>query len=330
MLAQRAPRYNMRTVEPNAVTAESLFQAYFLPLYPDDVRDSLRAARSTDANPAKNPAVLAHLDDAAARFVALAPWILGGDPELDYSDESVHRLSRLLTLALRSALSSRGEAGSAENELFNVVVHGAAYVGACVVRSHGGAWSVRRPLWESVVTLESRAGKGDLPVFHWWLKSLSDAALAEGGSGTLADRYRASVEIPCARPEDWPVIAPEDRELPRITKVRYDVLYKYLKAHLPELKDLGEHFPTPERFEELGFKHLDLALLGGGRVLLMHGLGRAGLHLFFLTKAGFDKALYYPADAFPEPLVKIVGDKLQVHLSIEKKPQVHEMLFWGI
>src|SRR5207248_410962 len=99
-------------------------------------------------------------------------------------------------------------------ELFNVVVHGAAYVGSCIVAKHGARWAVRRPLWESQVHLTSRMGEADLAVFHWWLKSLADDAFTRGT--TLADRYRAHVENPCARPEDLPVIAPVDRRLPRL------------------------------------------------------------------------------------------------------------------
>ena len=39
--------------------------------------------------------------------------------------------------------------------LTHVVVHGAIYVGSCVIRGHGASWQVRRPLWESLVRLES-------------------------------------------------------------------------------------------------------------------------------------------------------------------------------
>ena len=60
-----------------SVTAESLFREVFLPLYPEDAKSDLGRARSVDANPANNPTVLAHLDDAAAVFVANAPSALG-------------------------------------------------------------------------------------------------------------------------------------------------------------------------------------------------------------------------------------------------------------
>jgi hypothetical protein len=305
------------------VTAERLFLDHFWPLYPEDARADLARARKTDANPGNNPGVVAHLDDAARAFVRNAQALFGADLALDTSDASVHRLSAALTPERRDAWASIGK--GAENALFNAVVHGAAYVGACVVANHGGAWSVRRPLWESLVRLHSPAGEADLAIFHWWLKSLAD-----GATETLADRYRTLVEVPCARPEELPVIAPNDRRLPRIAKgVRYNVLYKHLKAHLPELRDLGRDFPTPERFAELGFKWLDFALLGGGRMLLVYGPAASGLHLFWLSESGFEKAAYFPADAFPEPIVRAQGDTLEIIVSVAGAVQRHEMLWWG-
>jgi hypothetical protein len=311
--------------------ADAIFRSYFLPLYPEAARADLGVARTIDANPAKNPALFAHLGDAALRFSVLFPKLAGEDPILDFSDASVHRLSALLTPGRRDAWAKEGAAGTAESSLFNVIVHGVAYVGACVVKNHGGTWAMRNPMWESLVTLSSRAGTGDLPLFHWWLKSIADApSSADHAHATLADRYRAQVEVPRARPEDLPKIFEGERKLPRITKVRYDVLYKYLKAHLPELRDLGEGFPSPERFEELGLKWIDLVALAENRLLLLVGFGSTGLHLFFLTKSGFEKSLYYPADGFPEPVVRVRGEKLEVHLAIGEKPMVHEMLYWGI
>ena len=311
------------------VTADALFASFFLPLYPEAAARDLAKARSTDANPAKNPSLYAHLGEAAERFAVMFPRLVGEEVDLDFTDASVHRLAALLTAERRDAWAAQGTPGTPENALFNVVVHGAAYLGACIVKNHGGAWSLRNPMWESVVTLTSRAGTGDLPLFHWWLKSLADENLAHA-SGSLADRYRTHVEVPRARPEDLPPIFEGERRLPRLTKVRYDVLYKYIKAHLPELRDLGEHFPSPERFEEYELKWLEPLALGENRILLLSGLGRGGLHLFFLTKTGFEKALFFPADSFPDPIVRARGDKLEVHLSLEKKQVVHEMLYWGM
>jgi|GEM_PF-1098737 len=251
------------------VTAESLFREVFLPLYPEDARSDLGRARTTDANPAKNPALLAHVGEAAAVFAANAPIVLGlpeSELGLDYTDASVHRLSAALTRGRRDRLLEKGAKGTSDNALFNLAIHGASYLGACIVRSHGGVWAVRRPLWESLVRLTSRLGEGELPVFHWWLKSLADDA-----PSTLADRYRAHVEVPCAKPEELPVLADEDRKLPRLKRPRYDAFYKYIRAHLPELRDVGEDFPSPERFEELRFEYLSFLMVGGGLVAVIAG-----------------------------------------------------------
>ncbi len=314
-----------------AITAEALFRDLFLPLYPEDAKSDLGRARSTDANPAGNPSVLAHLDDAARVFVEMAPAVLRSDLALDFSDVSVHRLSATLTPKVRDRLMADGATGTADNTLFNFVVHGAAYVGGCIVRSHGGRWSVRRPLWESVVRLESRAGTADLPIFNWWLNTLADASGESHAS--LADRYRTYVEVPCARPEELPIIAPPDRDLPKLAKVRYDAFHKYLRARIPELRDVGDAFPSPERFAELDFKSLSFALVGGGRMLVVWGPTEHGLHAFWLTKEGFEKGAFWPCDAFPAPLLRIRGDgedqRVEVILSRESAPAVIEMLWWG-
>ena len=41
---------------------------------------------------------------------------------------------------------------------------------ACIVARHGGAWRVRRPLWESLVHLRSRAGEADLAPVEAFLR----------------------------------------------------------------------------------------------------------------------------------------------------------------
>ena len=49
-------------------SAERLFETLFRPAYPPDLRDdaaALIAARSVDANPAKNPRLYAELDEVA-------------------------------------------------------------------------------------------------------------------------------------------------------------------------------------------------------------------------------------------------------------------------
>jgi hypothetical protein len=120
-----------------ANTADALFRAYFLPLYPADARADLAAARANDANPAGNPAIYAHVDEAAAIFARQAPVLFGPGVGLDYTDASVHRLSAALTRERRDHWAASGAEGTPENELFNVIGHGAAYVGACIVREHG-------------------------------------------------------------------------------------------------------------------------------------------------------------------------------------------------
>jgi len=310
------------------ITAERLFERWFLPCYPPDAgldRESLARARATDANSAQNPAIYAQIDEAAAIFARLAPAALGApDLALDFSDASVHRLAALLTRERRDAWMAGSP--SRDSMLVTMATHGALYVGACIARSHGGTWQVRRPLWESAVRLVSRAGTGDLAVFHWWLKALSDDEI---GEGRLADRYRTHVEVPTFDADRLPVIARADRKLPRLVKVRYDLLFKHLRAHLPELRDVGADFPSPERLDEMGLKQLDFALLGGGRMLLLHGPAAEGLHLIWLDSAGFTKAAYFPADGFPAPVVQVEGDKLRVILSVQDRPVVHEMLWWG-
>lgn len=308
------------------LTPERLFERWFLPVYPPDARADLASARATDANPARNPTLFAQLDEAAEIFAQLAPKALGApDLVLDFTDASVHRLGPLLTRDRRDAwIATRSE--GAPPMLVTMVTHGALYLGACAVRAHGGEWQARRPLWESSVRLVSRAGTGDLAVFHWWLKALSDDEIDKG---RLVDRYRTHVEVPTFDESQLRVIAPPDRRLPRLTKVRYDLLYKHLRAHLPELRDVGADFPSPERFDEIGWKHLDFALLGGGRMLLLYGPGEQGLHLVWLDADGFVKSAYFPADPFPAPLVQRDGDKLRVILSVQKREEVHEMLWWG-
>ena len=304
--------------------AEALFTRYFLPLYPPEARADLARARAADANPARNPSILAHLDDAARRFQDNARALFGQDLGLDRSDASVHRLSAALTPARRDAWAREG-AGTPESPLFNGVVHGAAYVGACVVASHGGVWGVRQPLWESVVRLRSRAGEADLAIFHWWVKSL-----AEGAPGaTLADRYRAHVEVPCARPEELPALVTGARSVPRLKKPRYDTLHKLLRAHLPEVRDLGRDFPSPERFDAFALRWIEAHVLGEGRMVLLAGLSPHGLHLFWLTAAGFDKGAFLPCDAFPDPLVRLDGDRLVVLVREGGAERTHEMLWWG-
>jgi hypothetical protein len=306
------------------LSAEQLFRRYFAPAYPEGA--DLDALRQTDVNPAKNPAIYASLDDIAQTFARLAPQAFARDDlELDGSDASVHRLAAAITPELRDAWLVPKTKG-APPTITLVATHGALYVGACIVRNHGGLWQARNPLWESMVELSSRAGTASLAVFQWWMKALGDEEI---DAPRLADRYRSHVELPTRTPESMPVIASADRRLPRLSRVRYDVLYKHLKAHLPELRDVGADFPSPERFEELGLRFLDFTWLGAGRMLLIHGAGEHGVHLFWMDRGGFVQGAFYPADRAPEHRVETEGDVLRVRVSIGGRMQVHETLWWG-
>jgi hypothetical protein len=307
--------------------AEQLFKRYFLPLYPPDVRADLRRVRTEDTNPAGNVEIIKQLEGIAATFAKLAPTALDAQElDLDFSDASVHRLAAALTRKACDRLVKPIKEQGEVPPLVQVVTHGAVYVAACIVKNHGATWQVRNPLWESLVRLESRAGTGDLAVFQWWLKSLSDEEIDEP---RLSDRYFLNVEVPTKEPEILPVIAPADRRLPRLKKVRYDTLYKHLRAHLPELASVGDHFTSPERFAELAFEWLELQLVGDGRMLLMHGPSERGVHLFWLDNDGFTASAFFPADAAPAHEVVVDDQKLRVTVHVLGSEQHHEMLWWG-
>jgi len=313
------------------LTAAQLFQDWFRPIYPPDLQsdEALAQSRTIDANPAKNPQLLAQLDEIAQVFAQLAPSALG-KPELalDFSDASVHRLGAALDRTTRDALLAGGTPGDRDAPLARIVIHGAIYVGACVVKNHGGQWIVRRPMWESSVRLASRAGEGELAPFQWWLKALADHEIDKGG---LASRYRQYVERATARPEALPKIVSmkEDRALPTLRTVRYDLLHKYLKAHLPEMRDLGRDFPTAEELQALGFLELEFLLLGEGRMLLIHGRGKAGLHLLWLDHQGFSHAAFFPATPGDPHSIERSGDKLVIRFKANERDIEHEMLWWG-
>lgn len=313
------------------ITASSLFASYFRPLYPPELRDdaALVAAREIDANPAGNPQFARTLAETAIVFAQLAPRALGAPAlALDFSDASVHHLGVALDRRARDRLLEASKPGDPEAPIVQVVVHGAAYLGECVVRAHGGKWGIRRPLWESVVHLTSRAGEGALTPFHWWLKSLADDEIERAG---LVARHRQYVERAALRLEDVPPIVTTavDRVLPTLKIVRYDLLHKHLRAHLPEIRDLGRDFPSAEAFADLGFLELSFLLLGEGRLLLMHGRGKRGLHLFWLDRDGFSHAALFPASPGDPATVTVEGDKLIVQFVQEGTPRRHEMLYWG-
>jgi hypothetical protein len=321
----------LQVLKPSKLDAERLFREQFLPLYPPGV--SLEAVRKTDANPANNPAILSAIEETAALFAQLAPEALAAPHlDLDFSDASIHRLAARLDAAARDRLFETRTAPGEPPLFVHFVIHGSLYVGACVVKTRGARWLVRNPLWETRVELTSKAGVAELSPFSWWLRALSDDEI---GKGTLADRYRTHVEEPTLDVENWPVFLDPGRRLPRLSRPRYDLLVQYLQTHLPEVRDLGDHFPSPQRFEELGFRWLEPRILGAGRALLLHGPGERGVHLFWITKAGFIKAVFFEADAAPEHRVRSDRttdgtEKLIVEASHAGASIRHEMLWWGM
>jgi hypothetical protein len=53
------------------------------------------------------------------------------------------------------------------------------------------------------------------------------------------------------------------------------------------------------------------------------------LHLFWLDREGFRQAAFFPLDGFPEPIVRLEGDKIVVLGAAGKKTSVHELCWWG-
>lgn len=304
------------------MTTPDLFARFFLPLYPADAASDLAGARAVDANPGNNPALIAHLADAAARFVSLGPGLFGSDPNLDFSDASVHRMSALWTPDRLETWGATGAAGSAENALFNAIVHGAAYVGECIVKNHGARWLVRRPLWESRVYLTSAAGEAELAPFSWLVRS------SERQGPTLADRYRTYVEVPVENAMTWPTwLVP--RTLPPLKRPTYSTLYKYLRAQLAELRDVGKDFPSAERFDELRFRSLAFSIVGEGRAVIAYGVGEHGLSAFWFGDKGFIRAMFIPCDA--EGGVELTTEETRVRFAVkrEERPLFHETMWWG-
>src|SRR6266545_2425236 len=226
-----------------ALTADVLFERYFWPHYPPDVRADPGRFNDLDVNPGRNPTLLARLVESAEIFVRNAPMILG--VELSISPKGVGQLAHALDRQKRDALLAVSTPEDPNNPFFNTVVHAALFVGEVAVRTHGGTWSVRRPLWESVVIRHKPNQKanrsrppGAIPPFHWVLRHLSDAE----DQTSLLQRYHVHVELATVDVASFPVIA-APRELPTLRKPTYDLLVKYVQQHLPGLRDIGTGFP---------------------------------------------------------------------------------------
>ena len=310
--------------------AKALFERVFWPLYPEDVRADLQAARESCENAANDCGLTELIEEIAEAFKQLAPSILGlPQSALDDSDESVHRLGAALTRARRDRLLLEQTVGRNRTPLLAMIaIHGTLYVGRCIVKNHCGQWLVRRPLWESTVRLHSALGQAELSVFQWWLKSLSDE---EVDRAPLGDRYRTYVQEPCFHSEALPVLATSPARIPRLKHPQIPDLLRHLQAHAPAIRQLGSDFPTPERFAQMQFAWLDFIWVGAGRMLLLHGPStNKGLHLLWLNADGFVKSAFYQADDVPSHKVKLQGEFLRVILSMQQQLKVHEMPWWGL
>lgn len=304
------------------ITAESLLNDWFWPHYPEDVRRDPFLHRDVDANPGGNPHLAETLSEAAALFADNAGGLLGQKLTLD--DAGVGALARALTRERRDDWIARSDPKDPDNLFLNAVLHASAFVGEVAVRAHGGRWSLRRPMWESLVL---RPGGGSFSPFHWMLKSLADDAI---DAAPLAVRWRLHVEMATLDVDALPVIA-APRKLPSIKEPTYDLLVKYLHQHLPSLKDVGEGFPSPADFTARRYPTLGFALLHGGRALAMHGQTRGEegvdrVEVMWLTAAGFDHADILPTDAGVAHFARAVtDDTLEVTTAFRGKPNTHRL-----
>jgi hypothetical protein len=309
------------------LTAPDLLARWFWPHYPDDVRAAPFLHRDVDANPGNNPSFAAALAEAAQLFAANAAGLLG--EALPFTDEGIAALARGLTRERRDAWMAASDPASPDNRFTQVVVHAAAYVGEVIVRAHGGRWEMRRPLWESVV---HRRRGGTVSPFHWLLKTLADDAVDEAG---LAARWHVHVALHDLDVDAAAVIAPE-RKLPALKRPTYDLLVKYLHQHLPELRDVGEGFPSPAEFTARGYESLSFERLHGGRVVALHGLVPAAgerppvVEVTWVTAKGFDHADTIPCDAGVAYFGRAVSDELiEVTVAWQGKPHTHRLSIRG-
>lgn len=328
---RRLPLVDTRHAAPAIVdapspgpTREALFREHFLRYYPAGA--TLDEIRATDANPAENPTILGELEDTARRFAKLAPVALREPTlDLDLTDASIHRLAQLITSDFRDRAMKEDAGGTSLFVAF--VIHACAYLGECARRGRDARWRVRSPLWESRVEVSGPAGTFELAPFSIWLGVFSGAEIDRA---TLGDRYRTLVEAPTFDGDALPRWT-TPRELPRLKAPRYDLLVKYLQAHLPEVKDLGAHFPGKERFGELAFHTLDFLVVGDGRALVMHGPRDTGIQLFWIGADGFEKSFYLEADTRRPYQLRDKGPVLELtfHVPSSRAPQVQELLWWG-
>jgi hypothetical protein len=305
------------------LTPDRLFHQWFWPHYPPEARRDLSAARARDANPGGNPSLAQAPANAAGLFVANAPELLG--VHLTVDDAGVLALARALDRPRRDRWLAAGDPADAGNVFFNTVVHGALFVGEACVTAHGGRWSLRNPLWESLV---HRRGGGAFAPFHWLLKALSDDAVDED---TLAWRWQVHVVLADAEPERLPPIA-TGAPLPRLKTPTYDLLVKYLQQHLPALRDLGAGFPSPELFTRRAYRQLSFEVLHDARVLCAHGQqGPDGDHphavdLLWLTASGLHHEDTVPSDeAIPYFARALDASTVEVTVRWKNRPGSHRL-----
>ncbi len=310
-----------------ALTATALLSRWFWPHYPADVRAAPFLHRDVDANPGNNPALVAPLAEAAEMFAANAAGLFG--EALPLTDAGVATLARSLTRERRDAWLAQSDPASPDNLFVQVVVHMAMYLGEVMVRAHGGRWELRRPLWESVV---HRRRGGTVSPFHWLLKTLADDSVDDL---TLAVRWRVHVLMPDLDLDGSAVIAPA-KKLPSIKRPNYDLLVKYLHQHLPELRDVGEGFPSPAEFSERGYESLSFERLHGGRVVALHGLipakgdGPSVVEVSWMTARGFDHADTIPCDPGVAYFGRAVSDELvEITVAWQEKPHTHRLSIRG-
>lgn len=306
-----------------SVTAEGLFARWFWPHYPPEALADLAGARARDANPGGNPRFPRALAETAEVFVGMAPELLGVSLTMD--DHGVDTLARSLDRAWRDRILAAGAPWDPGNPFFNAVVHAAAFVGECCVRAHGGRWSARNPLWESLV---ERRGGGSIAPFHWLLKALADDAV---DSGTLAWRWQVHVVLADAVPEVLPRIASEARP-PQLKAPTYDLLVKHLRRHLPELRDLGGAFPSPALFTQRAYRALSFEPMHDGRVLCLHGQQGAGgdhphaVDLLWLTASGLHHEDTVPSDEdFPYFGRALDSSTVEVTVRWKGRPGTHRL-----
>ena len=218
---------------------------------------------------------------------------------------------------------------SRDNHFVQVVVHAAAYLGEVMVRAHGGRWEIRRPLWESVI---HRWRGGTVSPFHWLLKTLADDAIDDVA---LAPRWRIHVVMHDLDLDGLPVIAPAQK-LPGLKHPTYDLLVKYLHQHLPELRDVGEAFPSPAEFTARGYESLSFERLHGGRVVALHGLVPCvgerppAVEVSWMTARGLDHADTIPCDPGVAYFGRAINDELiEVTVAWNGKPHTHRLSIRG-